>query len=91
MHADHAALCKEHGMFLYVHGDKLLIVCDISSYSMLPAVTTNGIIYSDIKVGGNNGDEFLSWLEGLLQQMHPYPNPHSSHPGQLLDTPCSWC
>jgi transposase len=47
------------------------------SYSLLPAITTTGIIYSHIKVGGYNGDEFLEWLDGLLMVMNPYPAPHS--------------
>lgn len=44
---------------------------------MLPAITTDGIIYSHIKVGSYNGDQFMDWLEGLLQVMNPYPAPKS--------------
>ena len=47
------------------------------SYSLLPAITTTGIIYSHIKVGGYNGDGFLEWLDVLLVVMNPYPAPHS--------------
>lgn len=47
------------------------------SYSVLPAISTSGIIYSHIKIGGYNGDDFLLWLEGLLGQMNRYPSPHS--------------
>ncbi|KAF8223646.1 hypothetical protein L208DRAFT_1315759, partial [Tricholoma matsutake] len=36
-----------------------------------------GIIYSHIKTGSYNGEQFLDWLEGLLQVMNPYPAPHS--------------
>ncbi|KAJ3719076.1 hypothetical protein DFJ43DRAFT_980232, partial [Lentinula guzmanii] len=46
-------------------------------YSMLPALTTDGIIYSHIKLGGYSGDEFLTWLSGLLEVMNPYPSPCS--------------
>jgi hypothetical protein len=46
-------------------------------YSLLPAITVNGIIYSDIKVGGYNGDEFLEYLDGLTARMNPYPGPQS--------------
>ncbi|RDB26780.1 hypothetical protein Hypma_005272 [Hypsizygus marmoreus] len=42
-------------------------------YSLLPAITMHGIIYSHIKMGGYNGDEFLEWLQGHLQVMNPYP------------------
>ncbi|KAJ6453021.1 hypothetical protein C8R47DRAFT_929653, partial [Mycena vitilis] len=46
-------------------------------YSLLPAITTEGIIYSHIKEGGYNGDQFLLWLEGMLRVMSPYPAKHS--------------
>ncbi|KAJ7189359.1 hypothetical protein GGX14DRAFT_306688, partial [Mycena pura] len=48
-----------------------------SRYSLLPALTTDGIIYSHIKTGGYNGDQFLLWLEGLLAVMNPYPAKNS--------------
>jgi hypothetical protein len=44
---------------------------------MLPALTVNGVIYSHIKMGAYNGDQFLEWLEGLLQVMNPFPAPNS--------------
>jgi hypothetical protein len=47
------------------------------SYSVLPAITVDGIIYSHIKIGGYNGDQFIEYLEGLLSQMNPYPAPRS--------------
>lgn len=43
----------------------------------MPAITIDGIIYSHIKVGSYNGDEFLEYLAGLLTQMNPYPEPRS--------------
>ncbi|KAJ8495206.1 hypothetical protein ONZ45_g12957 [Pleurotus djamor] len=46
-------------------------------YSILPALSIEGIIYSRIKVGSYNGDDFLDWLDGLLEVMNPYPAPHS--------------
>jgi len=36
---------------------------------MLLALTINGIIYSHIKIGAYNGDEFIEWIEGLLEVM----------------------
>jgi hypothetical protein len=47
------------------------------SYSVLPAITVDGIIYSHIKLGGYNGDQFIQYLEGLLSVMNPYPAPRS--------------
>lgn len=52
---------------------------------MLPAITTNGIIYSHIKTGSYNGEQFLDWLEGLLKVMNPYPLPQSI---LILDNCC---
>jgi hypothetical protein len=46
-------------------------------YSLLPAITVNRLIYSHIKVGGYNGEQFLEYLDGLTAQMNPYPRPHS--------------
>lgn len=44
---------------------------------MLPVLTVDSIIYSHIKMGAYNGDQFLEWLEGLLEVMNPYPAPNS--------------
>jgi len=46
-------------------------------YSILPAISMNGIIYSHIKLGGYDGDEFLYFLEGLVERMNPYLGPES--------------
>ena len=46
-------------------------------YSVLPALTIEGVIYSEVKLGGFNGDEFVAWLVGLLAVMNPYPAPQS--------------
>jgi hypothetical protein len=37
----------------------------------------DGIIYSHIKIGSYNGNQFMEWLEGVLGVMNPYPAPHS--------------
>jgi hypothetical protein len=42
-------------------------------YSLLPAITVDGLIYSHIKVGGYNGEEFLEYIDGLMDHMNPYP------------------
>ncbi|KAJ7196592.1 hypothetical protein B0H12DRAFT_998288, partial [Mycena haematopus] len=46
-------------------------------YSLLPALTCDGLIYSHVKEGGYDGEEFCLWLEGLVRQMQPYPAPRS--------------
>jgi transposase len=47
------------------------------SYSLLPAITVDGLIYTHVKIGGYNGEQFVDWLEGLLEVMNPYPAPRS--------------
>ena len=44
---------------------------------MLPAITVDSIIYSHIKEGSYNGNQFLEWLDGLLGVMNPYSACHS--------------
>lgn len=46
-------------------------------FSILPALTMNGIIYVNIKRGSFDGDSFQEFLTGLLQLMNPYPAPNS--------------
>ncbi|KAJ3885528.1 hypothetical protein F5879DRAFT_768715, partial [Lentinula edodes] len=46
-------------------------------YSVLPALSLDGIFYSHIKLLSYTGDDFLEWLEGLLMEMNPYPGPRS--------------
>jgi transposase len=53
----------------------MLILLD--SYSLLPALCSDGIIYCDIKVGAYNGPSFVSYIEALLQHMSPWPEPKS--------------
>src|ERR1700683_1523345 len=54
-----------------------ILSCCLSSYSLLPTITVDGLIYSHIKVGGYNGAEFLEYLFGLTAQMNLYPAPCS--------------
>ncbi|KAJ3712137.1 hypothetical protein C8R42DRAFT_753752, partial [Lentinula raphanica] len=46
-------------------------------YSVLPAISLEGVFYSYIKPDSFKGDHFLEWLEGLLEEMNPYPAPRS--------------
>jgi len=36
-------------------------------------IVDDGVIYSSIQVGAFNGDTFLEFIEGLLEEMNPYP------------------
>jgi hypothetical protein len=42
-----------------------------------PAITVDGIFYSQIKIGSYKGDEFLEYLNDLTTRMNPYPGPCS--------------
>ena len=64
-------------LFIKILYTKLGLQSTFPRYSMLPALTVNGVIYSHIKMGAYNGDQFLEWLEGLLEVMNPYPAPNS--------------
>ncbi|KAF8592791.1 hypothetical protein K439DRAFT_1324185, partial [Ramaria rubella] len=42
-------------------------------FSVLPALTLDGIIYHHIVKGSFDGDLFQEYLQGLLKFMNPYP------------------
>jgi hypothetical protein len=46
-------------------------------YSVLPALTLNGIIALDIVEGSYNTKRFKKFVQGLLDQMNVFPGPSS--------------
>jgi len=46
-------------------------------YSILPALTLDGIIAIDIIEGSFSTSEFACFIDGLLGRMNPYPGPNS--------------
>ncbi|KAJ8094796.1 hypothetical protein PM082_010007 [Marasmius tenuissimus] len=50
---------------------------DVAALFVAKALTMDGIIYSHVKLGGYNGDEFILWLQALMPHMNPYPAPQS--------------
>ena len=46
-------------------------------YSVLPALTMDGIIFLNVVKGSFDGDTFQEFLSGLLQVMNPYPGENS--------------
>jgi hypothetical protein len=46
-------------------------------YSVLPAISLDGILSVDITEGSFTGEKFGQFIEGLLSQMNPYPAPNS--------------
>jgi hypothetical protein len=49
----------------------------ICRYSILPAISLNGIIAVDITEGSFNTSKFARFIDGLLNQMNEYPAPNS--------------
>lgn len=49
----------------------------LARYSILPALSLDGLLYSDVRAGSFDGDGFLEFLDGLLEFMNPYPAPRS--------------
>ena len=42
-------------------------------YSILPALSSKGLVYAKIKAGPFNGDSFLQYIEELFEHMNLYP------------------
>jgi len=49
----------------------------IFSYSLLPALSLDGILCLDIIEGSFNAVRFSQFIDGLLYVMNPYPGPNS--------------
>ena len=47
------------------------------SYSVLPALSLEGVIYSDIVEGSYNGKKFVRFVDELTSVMNPYPGKNS--------------
>ena len=45
----------------------------VSSYSILPALSADGIIYSEIRKGAFDGPSFVEFIDHLLDYMNPWP------------------
>lgn len=46
-------------------------------YSILPALSLDGILHVNIIEGSFTTVKFYSFIEGLLETMNPYPGPNS--------------
>lgn len=46
-------------------------------YSILPALSLDGILFCDIVEGSFTAARFLEFVRGLLDKMQPYPGPNS--------------
>jgi len=48
-----------------------------SSYTILPALCSDGVIHAEIREGSYDGEAFVAFIEQLLLQMNPRPLPQS--------------
>ncbi|KAJ6564864.1 hypothetical protein DFH09DRAFT_892483, partial [Mycena vulgaris] len=44
---------------------------------VLPALSLNGVLHLDVIAGSYNAASFNSFIDGLLNNMNPYPGPNS--------------
>ena len=49
----------------------------LDRYSILPALSLDGILHVEVLDHAINGANFLSFVEGLLDRMQPWPLPNS--------------
>lgn len=89
MHGQSRAIVQCAKLFLYAVEGVLLLHSFISSispssiaylfvrYSILPAMSLDGILAVDIVEGSFNKIRFARFIDGLLHQMNPYPLPNS--------------
>ncbi|KIJ40118.1 hypothetical protein M422DRAFT_112421, partial [Sphaerobolus stellatus SS14] len=46
-------------------------------YSLLPALCSEGVIYSEVRKGAYDGPAFIEFITNLLEHMSPWPAPKS--------------
>jgi hypothetical protein len=51
--------------------------CLYFKYSILPALSLDGILAVDIVEGSFTSKKFARFIDGLLDQMNPFPGPNS--------------
>lgn len=49
----------------------------LPSYSILPAISLDGVVHLDILTSSWNGEQFCSFMDTLLTKMQPFPLPNS--------------
>jgi hypothetical protein len=53
------------------------VVIRIYRYSILPAISLDGVLHLDILTSSWTAEEFRAYVEVLLTRMNPYPQPNS--------------
>ncbi|KAF8586316.1 hypothetical protein K439DRAFT_1341324, partial [Ramaria rubella] len=44
-------------------------------FSLLPALTTEGVIYSEVRLGSYDSTAFAAYIKELMTHMQPWPAP----------------
>lgn len=55
----------------------ILRSCGIYSYSILPALSLDGILHVAVQPKTYTGAAFRTFIDGLLDEMNDYPQPNS--------------
>lgn len=75
MHAASTTLQGESGEWVSMLQEGAYLT--LPSYSILPAISLNGMLYCEIVEGAFNTELFTKFIEGLLEHMNPFPEPNS--------------
>jgi hypothetical protein len=69
-----SSLCEEEGMRRI---ETPTMVLTLHRYSVLPAISMDGMLAVDITEGSFTAIKFGQFIDGLLSQMNQYPAPNS--------------
>lgn len=67
-------LSVANGMHRLIFHEPLTL---LSRYSVLPAISLDGILYVNIVEGSFTTETFAEFIDGLLDKMNPFPGPNS--------------
>lgn len=70
---------------VYIRGIKCVYISGIDErpysgffrYSVLPALSLSGVLHLDVLAGSYKARDFNSFIDGLLDNMNPFPGPNS--------------
>jgi len=65
------------GSRVHENHNTVAITYNLSSFSLLPTLSMNAIIFSAVHEGTYNGLAFVHYIQQLLQHMNPWPEANS--------------
>ncbi len=72
-----AIFCSREEVSCILNSLTFVLALTLLRYSILPAITMDGIIECTIVEGSFNGELFMRFIEDLLKKMCPFPAPNS--------------